>query len=81
MDILFTLAQLLILFSLALMFLILMEHRVMTTKTGSMTMLNRIRTMTWMGTAEIFIFTVNILVFNVFAEDKATLYTHCLLLG
>jgi hypothetical protein len=54
-DILFSSAQSLILFSLALMFLILMEQMVMITKTGNRRMLTRMGMMTWAGLAEIYL--------------------------
>jgi hypothetical protein len=54
-DILFSSAQSLILFSLALMFLILMEQMVMITKTGNRRMLTRMGMITWVGSAEIYL--------------------------
>ena len=52
-DILLSFAQSLILFSLALMFLILMQQMVMITKTGNMKMLTRMGMITWAGLAKI----------------------------
>ena len=51
-DILLSLFQSLILFSLSLMFLILIQQMVMITKTGNAKMLTRMGMITWAGLAE-----------------------------